>query len=145
VPGWLSSISSCTLLKVPFEPICRGNSLLRKRTPLGPYRRPMPRVLGGSSGGRHPLMGEIPLYSQRPRRCSTTRRAATECEAPRGAGAVATDTRIYRPNFVFKNVRSCHSSKRWSFKSHSVCMYVSRASPPPVCCGSPSFLFPWLK
>ena len=26
----------------------RGTSLTRKRTPLGPYRRPMPRVLGGS-------------------------------------------------------------------------------------------------
>ena len=26
----------------------RGTSLKRKRTPLGPYRRPMPRVLGGS-------------------------------------------------------------------------------------------------
>ena len=26
----------------------RGTSLIRKRTPLGPYRRPMPRVLGGS-------------------------------------------------------------------------------------------------
>jgi len=26
----------------------RGTSLLRKRTPLGPYRRPMPRVLGVS-------------------------------------------------------------------------------------------------
>ena len=25
-----------------------GTSLVRKRTPLGPYRRPMPRVLGGS-------------------------------------------------------------------------------------------------
>ena len=25
----------------------RGTSLARKRTPLGPYRRPMPRVLGG--------------------------------------------------------------------------------------------------
>ena len=24
---------------------CRGTSLLRKRTPLGPYRRPMPRPL----------------------------------------------------------------------------------------------------
>jgi len=27
---------------------CRGISLTRKRTLLGPYRRPMPRVLGGS-------------------------------------------------------------------------------------------------
>ena len=26
----------------------RGTSLIRKSTPLGPYRRPMPRVLGGS-------------------------------------------------------------------------------------------------
>ena len=29
-------------------PRYRGTSLTRKRTPLGPYRRPMPRVLGGS-------------------------------------------------------------------------------------------------
>ena len=30
----------------------RGTSLTRKRTTLGPYRRPMPRVLlGGSQGG----------------------------------------------------------------------------------------------
>ena len=26
----------------------RGTSLTRKRNPLGPYRKPMPRVLGGS-------------------------------------------------------------------------------------------------
>ena len=26
----------------------RGTSLIRKLTPLGPYRRPMPRVVGGS-------------------------------------------------------------------------------------------------
>ena len=29
----------------------RGTSLTRKRTLLGPYRRPMPRVLGGILGG----------------------------------------------------------------------------------------------
>ena len=29
----------------------RGTSLVRKCTPLGPYRRPMPRVLGGVLGG----------------------------------------------------------------------------------------------
>ena len=28
-----------------------STSLIRKRTPLGTYRGPMPRVLGGSSGG----------------------------------------------------------------------------------------------
>jgi len=40
----------------------RGTSLTRKRTSLGPYRRPMPRVLGGSWGGRRFPMGEVPLY-----------------------------------------------------------------------------------
>ena len=29
----------------------RGTSLIRNSTPLGPYSRPMPRVLGGSAGG----------------------------------------------------------------------------------------------
>jgi len=40
----------------------RGTSLIRKRTPLGPYRRPVPRVLGVSHGGGRFLMGEVPLY-----------------------------------------------------------------------------------
>ena len=39
-------------------PPYRGNPLTRKRTLLGPYRRPMPRVLGGSYGGRRFLLGE---------------------------------------------------------------------------------------
>ena len=39
----------------------RGTSLERKRTPLGPYRRPMPRVLGESQGSGRALMGEVPL------------------------------------------------------------------------------------
>ena len=38
----------------------RGTSLTSKCTPLGPYCRPMPRVIGGSKGGRF-LMGEVPL------------------------------------------------------------------------------------
>jgi hypothetical protein len=38
---------------------------LRKCTPLGPYRRPMPRVLGGSWGGGRFLTGEVPLYGIR--------------------------------------------------------------------------------
>ena len=40
----------------------RGTSQMRKRTPLGPYRRPMPRVPGGSQGGGRFLMGEVTLY-----------------------------------------------------------------------------------
>ena len=30
---------------------CRGTLLIRNRLPLGPFRRPMPRVVGGSLGG----------------------------------------------------------------------------------------------
>ena len=39
-----------------------GNFLTEKRTLLGPYRRPIPRVLGGSKGGGRFLMVEVPLY-----------------------------------------------------------------------------------
>ena len=39
----------------------RGTSLARKRNPLGPYRRPMPRVVGESWGGGC-FMGQVPLY-----------------------------------------------------------------------------------
>ena len=35
---------------------------MRKRTPLGPYRGLMPRVLGGPWGGEFFLQGEVPLY-----------------------------------------------------------------------------------
>ena len=40
----------------------RVTSPTRNRTPLGPYRRPEPRVLGESKGDGHFLMGEVPLY-----------------------------------------------------------------------------------
>jgi len=43
--------------------VYRGASLIRKRTPLGPFRRPMPRVLGGSWRGGRFLMSEVPLYT----------------------------------------------------------------------------------
>ena len=45
----------------------RGSSLIRKRTPLGPHRRPMPRVVGGSDEGGRFLMGEVRLYVLRER------------------------------------------------------------------------------
>ena len=40
----------------------RVTPLTRKRNPLGSYRRPMPRVLGGSLGGGRQHRGEVPLY-----------------------------------------------------------------------------------
>ena len=40
----------------------RGTSLTRKRSPLGPYRRPMPRALRWSWQGGLFLMSEVPLY-----------------------------------------------------------------------------------
>ena len=39
----------------------RGTSPIRTRTPLGPYGRPLSRVLGGSWGGVRFLMGEVQL------------------------------------------------------------------------------------
>ena len=56
----------CDLLSVPslsasgFR-VYRGDSLIRKRPPPGLYRRPAPRVLGGSLGGGLFLMGEVSL------------------------------------------------------------------------------------
>ena len=47
------------------SPDYRRTSLTRKRTPLGPYRRPMTRVLGGSQGVGRFLMGEVPLYRRK--------------------------------------------------------------------------------
>jgi len=35
--------------------------LARKRSPLGPYCRPVPRVVGESYGGGRLLIGEVPL------------------------------------------------------------------------------------
>ena len=43
----------------------RATSLMRKRIPLGPYRKPVPRVIGGSQGVGRFLMGEVPLYHTR--------------------------------------------------------------------------------
>ena len=48
--GLRRSYASCLLIGPYSRAIFtyRGTSLVRKRTPLGPYSRPMPRVLGGS-------------------------------------------------------------------------------------------------
>jgi len=40
-----------------------GYFTCRKMYPLGPFRRPMPRVLGGAYGGGRVFMGEVPLYT----------------------------------------------------------------------------------
>jgi len=37
------------------------DSQMKKRTPLGSYRRPLPRVLGVSSGGGRFRMAEVPV------------------------------------------------------------------------------------
>ena len=47
------------------EPLYRNSSLTKQRTPLGPYHRPMPRVLLGSQGGRRFLVSEVPLHGFR--------------------------------------------------------------------------------
>jgi len=70
-------LSSDDVLKVYFPPdVESGSNVIPSRArpglqgylaykkappPLGPYRRPMPRVLGGSQGGGRFLMSEVPL------------------------------------------------------------------------------------
>ena len=46
----------------------RGTTLVGKCTPLGPYRRPMPRASWWSWGGGRVLMSQVPLYSTHPGR-----------------------------------------------------------------------------
>ena len=45
------------------EEVYRGTSLTKKQTRPGPYRRPVPRVLGESKRGGSHLMGEVLLYA----------------------------------------------------------------------------------
>ena len=51
----------CALHHLPCA-MYRGTSLNRNCFPLGPYRRPMPRVLGRFFVGALFLMSEVPLY-----------------------------------------------------------------------------------
>ena len=56
--------SSMSLKTTP--PRYRGTSLTRKHSPLGPYRRPMPRVLGGwafSYGRGTPVLSPRSLFA----------------------------------------------------------------------------------
>ena len=59
-PGAVAMTRSAPL---PFSVTCvyRGTSLIRKRTPLGPYSRTMPMALWGSWGGGLFLMSEVLL------------------------------------------------------------------------------------
>ena len=43
----------------------RDTSLIRNRHPLGPCSKPMPKVLGGSSGGGRFLVSEVALQGSR--------------------------------------------------------------------------------
>ena len=63
----------------------RGTSLVRKRTPLGPYRRPLPRFIGGSYGGGRFLMGELRLY---PHSGDATQRSTTGGHEYRGTSLI---------------------------------------------------------
>ena len=47
----------------PLPSFYLSTSLIRKRTPLGPYRGSTSKSLGGSRGGERFLMSEVPLYS----------------------------------------------------------------------------------
>jgi hypothetical protein len=72
--------------------LCRGTSARKKHNPLGPSRRPVPRILWGSKGGALFLVSEVPLYSYgglvprrvaRPERtCRTIQGHLAQKEAP---------------------------------------------------------------
>ena len=68
----------------------RGTSLIKKRTPLGPYRRPMPRVPGGSEGGWRFLLGKVPLYLE-----GQARVGQRHGPLPRGAMFVTSEVPLY--------------------------------------------------
>ena len=71
----------------------RGTSPTRKRTPLGPYRRSMPRVLGGSQGGGRFPVGEVPLYAHAVLRL--IREAARSCEPASACMALLRDHGVF--------------------------------------------------
>ena len=63
---FLMSEVTLYMFPVPFQRRAyRGTSLTGKRSPLGPYRRPMPWVLGGPKEGGCFLMIEVPLRGSR--------------------------------------------------------------------------------
>ena len=65
----------------------RVASPIRKRSPIGPYRRPRPRILAGSQGGRCFTLGDVPLYvpTVLPDEGSCCRLATgTDCNAGQG-------------------------------------------------------------
>ena len=52
---------ACAFRRIrPMSNVYRGASLIKKRTPLEPYRRHMRRALGGPRGALF-LMSEVPL------------------------------------------------------------------------------------
>ena len=60
VPLYLISENSCMSAgDLDSKSLYRGTSPIRKRTPTGPCRGPIPRVLGGYRG-----VGEVPLNSE---------------------------------------------------------------------------------
>jgi hypothetical protein len=75
---WTTTINSSVLLVAVRDKLCctllgmagrlsrwlrayRGTSFIRKRNPLRPYRRPLPRVLGGSVEGGRFFVGGVTL------------------------------------------------------------------------------------
>ena len=58
----LISVKHNRLRYHPIQLRYRATSLIRKRTPVGPYLRPVPRVIGGSLGDGRCLMCEVPMY-----------------------------------------------------------------------------------
>ena len=57
------TIASLDPSVLPGAHLYTATSLIRNRHPVGPYSRAIPRVLGGSYGGAHFLMDEVPRHT----------------------------------------------------------------------------------
>ena len=82
IPGVLAGApwcASCDVRGCPANKLQGYLSHNKKHLALGPYRSPMPRVLGGSWGGARFLMSEVPLYAARPLLVRTARLACAPC------------------------------------------------------------------
>ena len=87
-----------TLSFVAAAPVTFSTSLTRKQAPLGPYRRPMPTVLGGSWGDGRFVRDEVPLkgLGSTLERHKSRNRARTLSFV-----AVAPSTFIYMYTYIF--------------------------------------------
>ena len=98
----MTAVPACLTLApttLAFSSAHRGASLIRKRTLLGPYRSPVPGVLGGSYRGVRFLMSGVSLYNKALLAFSTDREAeqlVKDCPAHANSTSHASKAEYHR-------------------------------------------------